>query len=360
MRKALSIALGTAATLALTACELGPKEVTQNGYRGTGMAQAKLTSASADIGEVPAPPYDLPPAGAQTAGEAYENVQVLADISREEFDYTMAAITAWVSPDEGCNYCHNPANMASDEVYTKVVARRMIQMNQKVNAEWSSHVQDTGVTCWTCHRGNPVPENYWTLPQMADGKSMKPGKRGQNTPLAVTSFSSLPKHSFASYLSSDLGEPADIKVGSATLYPTDANTLSTMETERTYAFMMHLSDGLGVNCTHCHNTQSFREWSLSTEQRAQSWHGIRMVRDLNDGYITPLKSVFPANRLGDAGDPFKVNCTTCHQGVNKPMGGAKMAADYPALRSYKEAVQVAEADSAQASAADNSEGAAAE
>jgi photosynthetic reaction center cytochrome c subunit len=66
----------------------------------------------------------------------------------------MAAITAWVSPQEGCNYCHNAENLADDSKYTKVVARRMLQMTQHVNADWKDHVADTGVTCYTCHRGN--------------------------------------------------------------------------------------------------------------------------------------------------------------------------------------------------------------
>jgi photosynthetic reaction center cytochrome c subunit len=70
---------------------------------------------------------------------------------------------------------------------------------------------------------------------------------------------------------------------------------------------------------------------------------------MNQEYITPLAPVFPENRLGNAGDPFKVNCTTCHQGVNKPMGGAQMAKDYPALLSVPAApVQEAEADAEEA------------
>ena len=40
-------------------------------------------------------------------------------------------ITRWdADGGKGCNYCHNPANLASDEKYTKVVARRMIQMTR--------------------------------------------------------------------------------------------------------------------------------------------------------------------------------------------------------------------------------------
>ena len=49
--------------------------------------------------------------------------------SGAQFNRLMNAITAWVAPQEGdnagCAYCHNVENMASDELYTKVVARLM-------------------------------------------------------------------------------------------------------------------------------------------------------------------------------------------------------------------------------------------
>ena len=54
--------------------------------------------------------------------------------------------------------------------------------------------------------------------------------------------------------------------------------------ERTYGLMIHMSQGLGVNCTYCHNTRAISQWSQSTPQRVQAWHGIRMVRDLNAVY----------------------------------------------------------------------------
>jgi photosynthetic reaction center cytochrome c subunit len=41
--------------------------------------------------------------------------------------------------------------------------------------------------------------------------------------------------------------------------------------------------------------------------------------------------VFPDYRKGPHGDPYKVNCMTCHQGQNKPLGGASMTAQAPAL-----------------------------
>ena len=338
------VLLSAALPLVLGACELAPKTSTQNGYRGTGMDTVMVkTSAAAD--EVPAPPYDLPESSGETAGAAYENVQVLSGVSREEFDYLMAALTEWVAPAEGCNYCHNPANLASDELYTKQVARQMIQMTQAINGSWSSHVDQTGVTCWTCHRGENVPENHWTMPQAASGKSTIVNNRsGQNAPVSNSAYSSLPNAAVALYLVGGL-EPKQARVVSKGVYPSSANTLTTKETENTYAMMAHITEALGVNCTYCHNAQSFQSWSTSNPARQTAWHGLDMVRSINFDHITPLEAVLPDNRKGVMGDAYKVNCTTCHQGQNKPLGGAKMAADYPALWQASAAqVPVADAD----------------
>jgi photosynthetic reaction center cytochrome c subunit len=56
-----------------------------------------------------------------------------------------------------------------------------------------------------------------------------------------------------------------------------------------------------------------------------------MTRDLNKSYLVPLTATFPPQRLGPLGDVAKVGCSTCHQGLNKPLNGAALAKDYPAL-----------------------------
>jgi photosynthetic reaction center cytochrome c subunit len=100
--------------------------------------------------------------------------------------------------------------------------------------------------------------------------------------------------------------------------------------------MVHMSESLGVNCTYCHNSRAFAEWGgESRPQRTTAWHGIRMARGLNNEYMVPLTGVFPQHRLGPTGDVAKVNCQTCHQGVNKPYGGVSMAKDYPELQREK-------------------------
>lgn len=332
-RSLIRIAVGSIAgmgMLALGGCDLGPKQTTQTGYRGAGLDQIVDVNRVAKANAIPAAPYPLPADGGPTAGQTYQNLKVLNGVSKERFDHLMAEMSQWVAPPEqGCNYCHNPNNMASDEKYTKVVARRMLQMTQNINSRWSSHVKATGVTCFTCHRGNPVPDNKWAFAEGTPNPgSIRGNRHGQNTPDANVGYASLPYDPFSDYLNGKNRVP----VASSSAFPSRDHVVSVKDAERTYGLMMHVSSALGVNCTYCHNTQSFRAWNLSRAQRATAYYGIRMVRDVNETYIGSLQSVFPANRKGPHGDPYKVNCTTCHQGVSKPLGGVSMLAQAPALK----------------------------
>ncbi|MFZ4688206.1 MAG: photosynthetic reaction center cytochrome PufC [Polymorphobacter sp.] len=340
IRKLGTIALALP-LLMLAGCEIGTKVVEQVGPRGAGLDLIADKSSRTPVGTVPAPPYPLTPDMLEgpRANVTYQNVQVLGDVSTEEFNYTMAALTEWVAPADGsvenggCNYCHNPANMASDELYTKVVARKMLQMTRNINSSWTPHFSNSnyagkgaGVTCWTCHRGKPVPANVWSS-ALPDPMSIKGNKHGANTPAKTVAYASLPNDPYTALLQGK----NQIRVQAVSAYPT-AYEESIQKTEKTYGLMMHMSQGLGVNCSYCHNSQNFANWSQSRVQRVNAWYGIRMVRDINDNYITALGKTWPANRLGPAGDPKKVYCATCHQGINKPLGGVPMLKDYPGLK----------------------------
>jgi len=336
--RGLRLLAAAVSVIVLVGCERPPVVSKQIGYRGTGMEQVnnpRILEASAGLHVAP---VSLPPAEVAAdslkASERYKNVQVLGDLSTAEFNRTMVAITSWVSPQEGCTYCHNPRNLADDSKYQKVVARRMIEMTRSLNADWKPHVGATGVTCYTCHGGKPVPQPVWAKP--ADRKytanSVMGDLAGQNQPARAVGYTSLPFDPFSSYLLED----KSIRVqGNEALKFTgaNANNKSTKQAENTYGLMVHMSQSLGVNCTYCHNTRAFQSWEESTPQRTTAWHGIRMTRDINNIYIESLAATFPLNpiRHGPQGDPFKANCGTCHKGVNKPLNGAQMAKDYPGL-----------------------------
>jgi photosynthetic reaction center cytochrome c subunit len=244
----------------------------------------------------------------------------------------MASITQWVAPEAGCAYCHNVANFADDGKYTKVVARRMIQMTQRVNQDWKSHVAETGVTCYTCHRGNNIPTNVWFAPKDRRYANSDLGDlAGQNLASRSVGLTSLPFDPFTPYLKDAApirvnGNEAMAGIGNY------SNRASTKQAEHTYSLMVHMSESLGVNCTYCHNTRNFQGWEESRPQRVTAWYGIRMARDLNTDYMEPMTSTFPEHRLGPKGDVAKVNCTTCHQGAFNPLYGAAMAKDYPELQ----------------------------
>lgn len=316
--------------LLVAGCEPPTAESTQMGFRGNGMVQLQQPDRAAELMEANVAPEAAPqiPRTPPYAGDVYENVQVLGDLGVGEFNRLMAAMTQWVSPEEGCNYCHVEGNLASDDVYTKVVSRRMIQMTQHINASWTDHVAETGVTCYTCHRGLNVPAEIWWEDPGPDSAAQFAGYRdGQNQAgVEANAYSSLPYDPYSAFL----GDPREIRVGGPSALPTD-HVASIRDTEHTYSLMMHMSTSLGVNCTFCHNTQNFGNWEQSTPQRVTSWYGIRLARDLNVNYLDPLQPVYPENRLGPLGDAPKANCATCHQGVNKPLMGAPMAKDYPSL-----------------------------
>jgi photosynthetic reaction center cytochrome c subunit len=301
----------------------------QRGYRGTAMLELYDKPTMLALTLANKVPESLPQTGpvGPPAGQVYKNVQVLKDLSVGQFTRLMVSITSWVAPKQGCAYCHNPANMASDALYTKVVARRMIQMVQNVNFNWKDHVGVVGVTCYTCHRGQPVPANIWFHdpgPVQAAGMAQAP--TGKNHPSPMAGLSSLPYDALTAFLE----QSNPIRVAGTTALPT-GNRSSIKQAEWTYALMMNFAQSLGVNCTYCHNTRSFGDWSQSTPQRVTAWYGIRMVRNLNNDYLDPLRSVFPHGRLGPTGDSPKVACATCHNGVYKPLFGVSMAKDFPEL-----------------------------
>jgi photosynthetic reaction center cytochrome c subunit len=142
---------------------LPPVVSQQRGYRGHGDEILYLPKTLAKLradNVSPAPEPAQDPAG-QPASQVYQNLKVLGKIDANEFLRLMASIANWVAPVQGCTYCHNQENLAYDSIYTKIVARRMLQMTEHINKDWKAHVGATGVTCYTCHRGQPVPTYVW-------------------------------------------------------------------------------------------------------------------------------------------------------------------------------------------------------
>ncbi|HXD34713.1 MAG TPA: photosynthetic reaction center cytochrome c subunit family protein [Pyrinomonadaceae bacterium] len=97
------------------------------------------------------------------ANQVYKNIQVFKTLPASELDQTMAFISG--SLGVKCNHCHtNP--WEKDDKLTKQTARRMIRMVFDLNK--GSFGGENAVTCFTCHRGKPIPvgvpavgQNLW-------------------------------------------------------------------------------------------------------------------------------------------------------------------------------------------------------
>ena len=313
---------------------------TQMGYRASSSVQFASRAERAPINiDVPAA---LPPAqqGGPSASDKYKNVKVLTDVSAAEFDRLQVALTAWVAPKQGCVFCHDTSNMASDAKPTKLAARRMLEMTRYINAGWKSHVEPSGVTCYTCHRGQPVPAEVWWPRKPQPVKPMidqsEPWNEAADT---VSRF--FPDAGYAEYFLQD--NPINGQSVTALRSNRSGNPVVV---KRIYEMMMQMSLQVGVNCGYCHNSRAFWDWSQSTPQRWVAYYSFRMMRDLNRNYLLPLAQVIPQQRslahptlmpvipgfeTGQQPGNALLTCETCHYRLPKPLNGVNMLKDYPGL-----------------------------
>jgi photosynthetic reaction center cytochrome c subunit len=306
-----------------------PMASVQLGYRGTGMTEQYNIAASRASLPLNTPTGEYPPVSpaGKPASAVYKNVQVLKTVDANDFLRVMAGMAQWVAPQVGCAYCHSVANMASDAVYTKAIARHMLLMTQYINENWKSHVGAAGVTCGTCHRGQGAPQYTWNFQLPPGGlHGYAATTTGENLPSPAADMSSLPSDPYTPFLLN--ANP--IPVQGVTALPS-GNRTSIEQTNWTYALMMHFAHSLGVGCNYCHNSRAFSVWDQGTPNRVTAWYGIQMVRDLNNNFMVPITNLFPAGRRGPMGDVAKINCETCHQGAYAPYYGAHVVDTYPAL-----------------------------
>lgn len=99
----------------------------------------------------------------QTAEQKFKNIQIFKGMPAAQLDPTMAFISG--SLGVKCNYCH-VNQFEKDDKPTKLTARRMIQMVFDLNK--GSLAGQGAVSCYTCHRGKPLPvsvpvvgQNLW-------------------------------------------------------------------------------------------------------------------------------------------------------------------------------------------------------
>lgn len=312
------------------------------GYRASSMVQFAPDPFQAAQQSVPVPRLPPMPDDPRPATTVYRNVEALTDVNAGDFMRLQAAMTAWVAPRQGCGFCHVAGDFASDAKPAKAAARVMIAMTRHINTAWSTHVGAGGVTCFSCHEGQPVPRDIWfqAPPQSAPPMA---GKEEDWAEGARTVHNFFPNEGYEEYLLQATPSQAQ----SPTAHPS-GQVAQSIVVKRLYEMMMQMSDDIGVNCGFCHNSRALADWSQSTPMRWVGLGGIRMTRDINRNYLLHVADLIPESRLRlDLSRPFSLppreqgwqrgnglaSCGTCHHTAPIPTVGAGLAPGFPALKS---------------------------
>ena len=306
-------------------------ESQQTGPRGTGMHVQEFVSDLAvypDVAGFYTSEPIVPAQGAAVMGDAAGVPPSLANLTPENYDRLVTAMREWT----GIPDLLAPGN----DSYQTQVAYSMIEMTQNINQNWIGHVQanaEVGVTCYTCHRGQAVPNNVWFKVSPVNS-NVAGWSANQNRVTMVSNFTSLPSDYLETYLLADeAGNYANIGVHDleSRVQQQPGDPLI-QQAERTYGFMNYIANSLGVNCVFCHNSRAFYDPGQVTPQWATASLGIVMVQETLAQYILPLQDVLPAERLGPVyADVPKLACRTCHQGEQQPLNGLNVIRNWPEL-----------------------------
>ena len=304
----------------------------QTGPRGTGMSvpefdKDRLTPDPTIEAFIASTSDPVAPQGnEQTAGAARENVPPgLEGLTVENYDRLLAAMRAWTGI---------PDLFDNAESYQTGVGHVMIGMTQNLNENWDGHVNannQVGVTCYTCHRGQPVPSGIW-FDQGQVARSMAGWGAVQNKVTPLSQYTSLPSNALMAYLVEN--EPVNVHSLESRVVgvPGKDDYASIQKAEKTYSLMNYFANSLGVNCVFCHNSRAFYDPGQVTPQWATALLGRQMVNEINNTYLIPVGGLLPAERMGPImADPPKAGCNTCHKGYQQPLQGTNVIKDWPEL-----------------------------
>jgi hypothetical protein len=100
------------------------------------------------------------PAQTRKAEEQFKNIQVWKETPANELIPAMHLIEGQTGMD--CTYCHVEDARDKDDKKPKETARRMMRMMDSLNQMYFNGQQV--ITCYTCHRGKPMPVNEPMVP----------------------------------------------------------------------------------------------------------------------------------------------------------------------------------------------------
>jgi photosynthetic reaction center cytochrome c subunit len=225
-----------------------------------------------------------------------QNVKVLTGMSTAEI---WTFMTSYVSGglQQDCTYCHNISNFAAEgaEIGDDVVAERKatavihLEMVADLNQNWLTQLaaienkQPSGaqIICATCHLGEPIPV-FW------------------------------PDNLHA--LPNDFRLPLDDL--DVLLVTGKSGEVSLDAVQQNQYTMTHITNSLGVGCTHCHNSRYFPEWNQPAKYYALTM--LEMNQHILNAYSESMNDQEPS-------------CYSCHFNQVRPPGAVDSASRLPAV-----------------------------
>ena len=123
------------------------------GSEGGSAGGGSTSAAGGDA--VALPSLDPLPASSkeERAEKKYKNIQMLKGLPADRIESIMFAFKNSLGVE--CTYCHIKDQFEKDDRPAKQTARKMIALTRDANSKLSS----ARVSCFTCHRGHPRPED---------------------------------------------------------------------------------------------------------------------------------------------------------------------------------------------------------
>jgi photosynthetic reaction center cytochrome c subunit len=165
-----------------------------------------VAQSAAPPGQATPPPMDIK---GKTASQYYKNVKVLKDIPAIDIHPAMEYIMVGLGV--GCAYCHDVRHFDNDDKPQKKTARNMIQMTFALNSTIFDN--QLRVTCFTCHRGQPLPSASPVLSPEKGPEGLAPAGTYASVvvPGIALSSSMAPEKASASATTAPAGAPAVAK-----------------------------------------------------------------------------------------------------------------------------------------------------
>lgn len=234
-----------------------------------------------------------------------QNVKVLTGMTTTEvWNFMTIYMAGGLQVD--CTYCHNINNFGADgpEIGDDEVAARKdnarlhLEMVADLNKNWITQLsevegkQPSGaqIICATCHNGQPQPVAW------ADELHALPND--YRLPLRDAN--------------GNVGTPADIDAALLVTGRDDIYSLDAVQYNQ--HTMYHMSESLGVGCTHCHNSRYFPSWEQPAKYYALTM--LQMNQHILGNYADSMNNQEPS-------------CVLCHQNQVRPPGAVREASALP-------------------------------